>query len=66
MNYSLGATRASLPFSELARIKIPMPTANEVELIASIEIKKQEAIKLQKEAESKINKIAEDYIKYLS
>ena len=66
MNYSLGATRASLPFSELARIKIPKPSINEINLIASMEEKKQEAIKIQEETYSKINEIAEDYIKYLS
>ncbi len=64
MNYCLGATRASLPFSELARIKIPKPSVNEVDLITSMEKKKQEAMKLQKEADVEINQIAENYIKY--
>lgn len=64
MNYCLGATRASLPFSELERIKIPKPSVNEMNLIASMEKKKQEAMELQKEADGEINQIAEDYIKY--
>lgn len=50
MNYCLAATRASLPFSELIRIKIPKPSVNELELITSMEKRMQEAIKLKKEA----------------
>ena len=64
MNYSLAATRASLPFSELIRIKIPKPSLNEVRLLASAEKQLQEAVKLQKEAEQEIDQIAKDYIKY--
>ena len=64
MNYCLASTRASLPFDELIRIKIPKPSVNELELLSSAEKHLQEAIKLQKEAEQEIDQIAEDYIKY--
>ena len=62
MNYCLASTRASLPFDELIRIKIPKPSVNEVRLIASMEKQLQEAAKLQKEAEQEINQITKDYI----
>ena len=64
MNYSLAATRASLPFSELIRIKIPKPSVDEVKLLALAEKQLQEAVKLQKEAEQEIDQIVKDYIKY--
>lgn len=37
MNYSLSSARASLPFSELTRIKIPKPTPKETKKIKSLE-----------------------------
>ena len=63
MNYSLASTRASLPFDELIRIKIPKPSVNELELLSSAEKHLQEAMKLQKEAEQGIDQITKDYIK---
>ena len=63
-NYSLASTRASLPFSELIRIKIPKPSLNDVRLLDSAGKQLQEALKLQKEAEQKIGKIATDPIEY--
>ena len=64
MNYSLASTRASLPFDELIRIKIPKPSLNDARLLGSAGKQLREAVKLQKEAEQKIGKIATDPIKY--
>jgi type I restriction enzyme M protein len=64
MNYTLGSTRASLPFNELIRIKIPKPSVNEAELLASAQKQLQDAVKLHKEAEQEIDQIAKGYIKY--
>ena len=63
MNYCLASTRASLPFSELMRIKIPKPSLNDVRILDSVGKQLQEAVKLQREAEQKIGKIATDPIK---
>lgn len=41
MNYSLGSARASLPFSELTRIKIPMPSTDRVEKLGKLDHKLQ-------------------------
>jgi type I restriction enzyme M protein len=53
MNYSLGSARASLPFSELTRIKVPKPTTEQVVNLVKLDEQLQERLaetdKLRKE-----------------
>ena len=55
MNYSLSSSRASLPFDELIRIKIPKPTQYDVEKLKKLE--RELEIQARKEADlmDKIN-----------
>lgn len=53
MNYSISSARASLPFSELVRIKIPMPDQNEMKKLAKLEKELNDGL-------SKTNKISKE------
>ena len=57
MNYSLSSARASLPFSELIRIKIPKPSQDQIEKL----------VELDKQLQSKLietDKIKKDVLDY--
>lgn len=44
MNYSLSSARASLPFSELVRIKIPKPSSEQITKLVELDKKLQEKL----------------------
>lgn len=63
MNYSLSSARASLPFEELIRIKIPKPSSDELRQFASIE---QEANEYENKAYQKKSILGELVSEYVS
>jgi len=58
LNYSLGSARASLPFSELTRIKVPKPSPEQVKKLVDLDQQLQDRLaetdRLRKEVESHI------------
>jgi len=62
MNYSLSSARASLPFSELTRIKIPKPTAEEIELLNNLDNKLQKKLMETNELQKKVESATESFI----
>lgn len=58
MNYSISSARASLPFSELSRIKIPKPTEHNLELLQRLEIELNDQITRGTVIAKKINNFA--------
>lgn len=62
MNYSLSSARASLPFEELIRIKIPKPSPDELQQFASIE---QEVNAYESEAHKRKTTLGELTSKYV-
>jgi len=62
MNYSLSTARASLPFSELTRIKIPKPTAEEIELLNNLDNKLQKKLMETNELQKKVESATESFI----
>jgi hypothetical protein len=62
MNYSLSSARASLPFSELTRIKIPKPTLQDIEVLNSLQETFDDSSAQMFEARRNINSFADRYI----
>ncbi len=59
MNYSLSSARASLPFSELIRIKIPKPTKQQVEELKQLDEQLQEKLMATDKIKKKVKKYIE-------
>lgn len=59
MNYSLSSARASLPYSELVRIKIPKPSSKQIEELVELDKKLQKKLmetdNIKKEVADRIN-----------
>jgi hypothetical protein len=62
MNYSLSSARASLPFSELTRIKIPKPTEQDITTLNALQETLDESSAQVFEAKQGIDNFAERYI----
>lgn len=54
MNYSLSSARASLPFDELVRIKIPKPSFSQIEELVSLDKELQEKLIAVDDIKSKV------------
>jgi type I restriction enzyme M protein len=63
MNYSLSSARASLPFSELTRIKIPKPTLQDIEVLNTLQGRFDDSSSQVFAAHQSINSFAERYLK---
>jgi hypothetical protein len=63
MNYSLSSARASLPFSELTRIKIPKPTLQDIEALNTLQERFDDSSAQVFAAHQSINSFAERYLK---
>jgi type I restriction enzyme M protein len=63
MNYSLSSARASLPFSEIVRIKIPKPTKNEIKNLAELDAQLQNKLMETNEIKDKLQKYTDKNIK---
>lgn len=59
MNYSISSARASLPFSELVRIKIPKPTGKDIAMLQKLEKELNEQLARENEIIGEINRFAE-------
>ena len=62
MNYSLSSARASLPFSELARIKVPQPTKKERSLLEDMEKNLQEKMNQVNALKEGISNVAKIHV----
>ncbi len=63
MNYALGSARASLPFDELVRIKIPKPTRAQIEKLVELDGQLQEQLMETDKINKKVSEYASSYIK---
>jgi type I restriction enzyme M protein len=63
MNYSLSSARASLPFDELVRIKVPKPSKEQIKKLIELDKQLQEKLMETDKIKSKVSKYAEAYIK---
>lgn len=64
MNYSVSSARASLPFSELARIKIPKPSSKDLYTLLKLEKELNDQLKRKNEIVEEINQFAKKTLKY--
>jgi type I restriction enzyme M protein len=58
MHYSISSARASLPFSELIRIKIPKPTGEEMKKVKALEKSYNEAAETVNQKRAEITELA--------
>ena len=63
MNYALSSARASLPFSELIRIKIPKPSKAQINKLIELDRQLQEKLIETASIKSKMSKYTEAYVK---
>ena len=63
MNYSLSSARASLPFSELKRIKIPRPSLQQIETLIQLDNELQDSLKETDEINKKLLGFTTKYLK---
>lgn len=57
MNYSLASARASLPFSELKRIVIPLPSKKEIEQLNELESQLENQLQIEYKIKNDISKM---------
>ena len=63
MNYSVSSARASLPYSELVRIKIPKPTEDDLSMLRNLEKELTAQLTGQSLIFTKINRLSEKMFK---
>lgn len=63
MNYSLSSARASLPYSELCRIKIPKPEKDVLQHISELNGQFDRSLTKANQASSEINTVVATYLK---
>lgn len=62
MNYSIASARASLPFSELIRIKIPKPETEDLEALKDLENELNKFSLLYDQKKNDVNSFAKKYL----
>lgn len=63
MNYSLSSARASLPFSELIRIKIPKPSSQQIKKLVELDEQLQDKLIETDKIKKKVSEYTNAYIK---
>lgn len=63
MNYSLSSARASLPFSELQRIKVPKPSTKQINELVALDKKLQDQLMETNKIKKEIEKYTDSHIK---
>ena len=62
MNYSLSSARANLPLEELMRLKVPKPSAIDLEHLSELQKNLDDSMTMVNEVRSSINNYTEEYL----
>ena len=62
MNYSLSSARANLPFSELSRIKVPRPNADDVQRLVTLQEAFEKAQVAANDAQASVDSCSRRYV----
>jgi type I restriction enzyme M protein len=63
MNYSVSSARASLPFSELVRIKIPKPSSKQMEKLVDLDQQLQDKLMETDKIKKMVSEYTDSYVK---